>query len=286
MKFKKELWINLTLALPKKLIVLILLFVPISANAEINLSSYAFEENFDTDNYVSQIVRLTGGATHTWLPTGGWRGGAAKFTPPLSDQSYSGVGGLYLDRIQTSNQVNVRFLIYHGSTWQEYSRNNKVFILDGVNNREQRSMIISRDTDDYVAWGACSGTVCKYEAGGLFPDGSETFGLGDKPLYREEEWICVEVESNVASQYVRLYIHTQDGAFNASNGPYIEQTLDISSDPTWMRLDMIGAYMDAAIKVDPNNYFKIDEVKLSTSYIGPPAGYLDDSPPKAPILLD
>ena len=283
MKLKSELWINSKLVLTLNLMILSLLTVPISVNAEITLSSYAYEENFDTDNYIPQIVRLSGGATHTWLPTGGWRGGAAKFTPPLSDQGYSGVGGLYMDSIPTENQVNVRFLIYHGSTWQEYGTNNKVFILDGVNAREQRSMVISRETGEYVAWGACSGTVCKYEAGGLFPDGSETFRIGDKPPHREEEWISVEVETNVASQYVRLYIHTQDGDFN---GLYIEQTLDISSDPTWMRLDMIGGYMDEAIQADPNNYFKIDEVKLSTSYIGPPAEFLADPPPKSPVLLE
>jgi hypothetical protein len=283
MKYINKTLINLTSVLTIKLIILSLLITPISSNAEIALSSYAFEEKFDTDNYIPQIVRLSGGATHTWLPTGGWRGGAAKFTPPLSDQGYAGVGGLYMDSIPTENQVNVRFLIYHGSTWQEYGSNNKVFILDGVNAREQRSMVISRETGEYVAWGACSGTVCKYEAGGLFPDGSETFRIGNKPLHREEEWISVEIESNVASQYVRLYIHTQDGEFN---GLYIEQTLDISSNPAWMRLDMIGGFMDAAIQADPNNYFIIDEVKLSTSYIGPPAGFLADPPPKAPILED
>jgi hypothetical protein len=127
--------------------------------------------------------------------------------------------------------------------------------------------------------------VCKYnENGGLFPDGTETFRIGNKPLHREEEWISVEIETNVASQYVRLYLHTQDGVFN---GLYIQQTLDISlDDPTWMRLDMIGGFMDAAIQADPNNYFIIDEVKLSTSYIGPPAGFLADPPPKAPVLED
>jgi hypothetical protein len=279
----KSKWINLKIALVFKLVILLLLTVPVFVDAEINLSSYAYEENFDTENYVSQIVRLSGGATHTWLPTGGWRGGAAKFTPPLSGQGYAGVGGLYMDSIPTENQVNVRFLIFHGSTWQEYGTNNKVFILDGVNARDQRSMIISRETGEYVAWGACSGTVCKYESGGLFPDGSETFRIGNKPLHREEEWISVEIESNVASQYVRLYIHTQDSVFN---GLYIEQTLDVSSDPTWMRLDMIVGFMDAAIQADPNNYFIIDEVKLSTRYIGPPAGFLEDPPPKSPVLLE
>jgi len=283
MNNKIELWIKQALSFSLNPTIFLLLTISTAVHAEITLSSYAFEEKFDTDNYVSQIVRLSGGATHTWLPTGGWRGGAAKFTPPLSDQGYAGVGGLYMDNIPTENQVNVRFLIFHGSTWQEYGANNKVFILDGVNARDQRAMVISRETGEYVAWGACSGTVCKYESGGLFPDGTETFRIGNKPLHREEEWISVEVETNVAEQYVRLYIYTQDGQFN---GLYIEQTLDISSDPTWMRLDMIGGFMDPASQEDPNNYFIIDEVKLSTSLIGPPADFLTDPPPKAPVLLE
>lgn len=290
MKFKTGLWTNLKLELALKLVVFSMLIVPITVSAEIVLSSYAYEEQFDTSDYVDNIVRVTGGATHTWLSTGGWRGGGAKFTAPLNDDSYSGIGGLMLDSINPSaNQVNVRFLVYHGSTWQEYAANNKVFILDGVDSRSQRPMIIARDTglpgEEYVAYGACAGTICNYTSGGLRPDNSDTFRIGNRPLAREEEWISVEVESNVSENYIKVFLYTQDGEIG---GEYVRQYLfdGSPSDTGWMRLDMIGGYLHGSVQADPNNYFILDEVKLSDSYIGPPAGFLSDPPPKGPALAD
>lgn len=288
MNFKAELLTNLKLVLSLKLVIFSQLIVPITASAEIVLNSFDYEEKFDSSDYINDIVRVTGGATHTWLPTAGWRGGAAKFTAPLNDDSYCGIGNLLLSGISPSaNQVNVRFLVYHGSTWQEYAANNKVFILDGIDARAQRPMIISRDTglpgEEYVAYGACAGTICNYKGGGLRPDNSDTFRIGNRPLAREEEWISVEVESNVAENYIKVFLHTQDGIIS---GEYVRQYLfdGTPSNTGWSRLDMIGGYLHASVQADPNNYFMLDEVKLSDSYIGPPAGFLSDPPPKAPIL--
>ena len=299
MKLKSEYWAKLKLVFPLKPVIFSALLVSItSANAEISISSFPYEQKFETNDYASQMVRVTGGATHTWLPSGGWRdSGGAKITAPNSNDSDAGIGAInFQGSIRSVNQINVRFLVYHGSTWQELAANNKVIILDGVD-RSQRPMIISRDTgatgEEYVAYGACAGTTCNYKGGGLRPDNSDTFRIGNPPLAREAEWISVELEANVAEAYIKVYIYTQDGVIS---GEYVRQHLYVDGnanpasppgDTSWSRLDLIGGYLHGSVQAnDPNNYFILDEVKISDSYIGPPAGFLSDPPPKGPTLVE
>lgn len=265
---------NLTYKLGK---VLVLFLIPLYAIAARNVGMLPHEEHFDEDNY-SDIVWVSAGATHTWLPNGGWRGGAAKFTPVLNNEGYSGLGqftGIQERTGGPATQLNVRWLVYHGSTWQEYGPNNKVLI--NVRSSGDRPMIIARDHQDYATWGACTGTVCRYEGGDFWPDGTDSFRLGNPPNHREQEWISVELESNAATGTIRLYIYTQD---RQMNGLYVERPMPAGG--TWSYVDILGGYMSQAVQSDPNNYFLIDEVKIDTQYIGPPQGFLADPPPAQP----
>lgn len=256
---------------------LVLILIPVYAFAGRNVGALPHEEHFDADNY-SDIVWVTQGATHTWMPDAGWRGGAAKFTPVLNVEGYSGLGQFNNLRGQLNGpvtQLNVRWLVYHGSTWQEYGPNNKVLI--NVRTSGSRPMIIARDHEDYVTWGACDGTVCRYEGGDYWPDGSDSFRVGNRPDNRELEWISVELESNSATGTLKLFIHTQDGEMS---GLYVERSIPVGG--TWDYVDILGGYMSEAVQSDPNNYFLIDEVKIDTSYIGPPEGFLENPPPPTP----
>jgi hypothetical protein len=252
------------------------------------------EVDFDTDAYVNQWVWTTGGATHRWEPNGGWRGGAARFTPPTIAQQYSGLG--QFTGFNTSNapfkQINVRFLIYHGSTYGTYTEGGKLLILnrvfEGTSNQAMRAMIIEnhfRDSE-WSAYGACANTVCNYETGDYWANGNETFRIGNGPMARHEEWISIEAEANIETGQINLYVHTQDGL---QSGLLTSQNFQFEPDapvnPTntvWAYLDILGGYWNEAIPADPNNYFMFDELKIDTQYIGPPAGFLNDPPPGAP----
>lgn len=243
-----------------------------AAYAERSISSLPFALNFDSNNY-SDLVWVSTGATQTWIPDGGWRGGAAKFTPP-NIEGYSGLGQFILSQLPVvPEQLNVRFLIYYGPTWFEYGRSGKLIILNRDGNRG-RPMVISRQVSDaatWETWGACDGTVCRYEAGDFWPDGTDTLRIGNRPD-RETEWISVELEANTRTGMIRLYVDTQDGALS---GLYVERYMDDTGPGgVWSHIDILGGYMPAAVRQDPGNFFMFDELVVDSRRIGPPAGFV------------
>lgn len=245
-----------------------LLFVQVSfAGRDITLP---FFESFDTDAYAEDLVWVSKqqGAGHTWLPQGGWRGGAAKFVPPTGE-GYSGLGQFSGLRAGNYTQLNVRFLIYHGAAYAASSPvQNKLFIF--IRTEGARPMVITRNYNNWQTYGACDGTVCWYEGGDYWPTGAETFRIGPPP-YRQEEWIGVELEANTLEGYVRLYLYSRDGKFN---GVYVQNDM-IDSGPggIWTFVDILGGYFHAGCRADPDNYFKIDELAIDNRHIGPPAGF-------------
>src|SRR5690606_24045254 len=243
------------------------------ASAERVVRSLPFTETFDSNNY-SDLLWVSQGGTHTWVANGGWRGGAAKFTPPTVE-GYSGLGQFLFSGLQSvPEQINVRFLLYHGSTWNTYGPGNKLVIMNRSGNRG-RPMILTRHVgsgaDRWETWGACDGTVCRYEAGDFWPDGSDRLRIGNVSGGREREWISVEFEANTRTGMIRLYVDTQDGRLS---GLYIERPMDDSGPGgTWSFIDIIGGYMAPTLRVDPENYFMIDELRIDSRRIGPPEGF-------------
>ena len=260
---------------------LLTLLVPV-ARAETIVTSLPFSMNFDQNNY-SDVVWLSSGATQTWLPTGGWRGGATKITPP-NVEGYAGLGQFILSQLPViPEQLNVRFLVYYGPTWWENAVVGKLIIMNRDGNRG-RPMVIIRDGalagQNWETWGACDGTVCKYEGGDFWPDGTDRLRIGDRPAGREQEWICVELEANTRTGMIRLYVDTQDGALS---GLYVERYMDDTGPGgTWAFVDIIGGYMKAAVRQDPGNYFMIDELVIDSRRIGPPAGFASVVSPRPP----
>ena len=244
------------------------------ARAERFVNSLPFSENFDTNNY-SDIVWTSQGAVHTHMPTSGFRGGAAKFTPPNAE-GYSGLGQFILGMAQRPEQLNVRFLIYHGDTWVEYGPGGKLIIMNREGNRG-RPMVIYGDwttaQGTYETLGACDGTVCRYEGGDYWSDGTDSFRIAEPPLGREQEWISVELEANTTTGMIRLYIDTIDGEHS---GLYIERPMDDTGPGgIWSYIDIIGGYMNhGANPQHPENYFMIDELVIDDEYIGPPDGFV------------
>ncbi|MET0051539.1 MAG: hypothetical protein ABW095_10730 [Candidatus Thiodiazotropha sp.] len=260
----------------------ICLAVGTAAQAEITVSSFPYSQSFNDSSYSPSMIWTSQGATHTWMPTSGWRGtGAAKFTPPTSSGGYSGLGQVFFANPQ--NQINVRFLVYHGSTWREYGPNNKVIIINREENLD-RPMIISREySNQYGTWatyGACDGTVCNYQGGDYWPDGTDEFRIGDLPSNREEEWISVEFEVNASRGTINMYIYTADGTLS---GLYTSKSM-ASPGGSFRYIDILGGYMAAAVQANPDNYFMIDDLVINTSYIGPPQGFVGATPSPPTII--
>lgn len=240
------------------------------AHAERQIESLPHSEDFDAESQYQDLIWTTQGCEHTWS-TAGYAGGAAKFTPPLQDQGACGLGQFILSGLpEIPEQLNLRFLIYHGSTWRELGPSNKLVIMNREGN-EGRPMIITREFDDWETWGACDGTVCKYEEGDFWPLGGDRLRIGDPPNAREEEWISVEFEANTETGMIRLYVDTLDGELSDL---YVERYMDDTGPGgTWSYIDLVGGYMEGAAEADPNNYFMIDELAIDSERIGPPAGF-------------
>src|SRR5690349_18198425 len=234
-----------------------------AAFAARTLRSLPHEEHFDTNAYASDIVWTVQGGTHAYMPNSGWKGGAAKFTPPTTGEGVSGLGQFMLGLSSVPEQLNVRFLVYYGSTWNQYSNGNKLVIMNRDGNRG-RPMIISRAVGSgdtrWETWGACDGTVCRYEGGDYWPDGTDTLRIGNSPIGREHQWISVEFEANTRTGMIRMYVDSEDGRLN---GLYIERPMDdTGTGGVWSYIDTVGGYMAQTVRADPENYFMIDELKI------------------------
>lgn len=254
------------------------------SQAEVRVTSLPYVQRFDSNDYAAALW-LTGGARHEWVPNGGWNGtGAAKIFPPTTEQSYGGLGQFILGLgSNVPEQINVRWLMYHGSTWRENASGEKLIILNRNGNGGRPMIILRESSSGGQTWetlGACDGTVCRYDAGDFWPDGSDRLKIGNRPVAREEEWICIEFEANTRTGMIRLYVDTLDGRLS---GLYIQRPMDDSGPGgTWSHVDIIGGYFNGASRADPNNYFMIDELQISNSRIGPPAGFNNVPRPAPP----
>lgn len=244
------------------------------AHAERILEALPMRETFDAAGDYDDIVWETTDCHHSWSPDG-YEGGAAKFTPPTVEQGSCGLGQFIVSQLDTiPEQLNARFLILHGPTWIDYGPTNKLVIMNRDGN-EGRPMIITRRYPDmppwWETWGPCDGTVCRYEGGDFFPDGTDSLRIGHPPDAREMEWISVELEANTTTGMIRLYVDTQDGELE---GLYVERPMDDTGPGgTWSFIDVIGGYIQEGSQADAGNYYMIDDLVIDSSYIGPPAGF-------------
>ncbi|MES9853338.1 MAG: hypothetical protein ABW157_15470 [Candidatus Thiodiazotropha sp. LLP2] len=263
------------------LLALFFILLPLSSSAERRISSFPFSEDFEANDY-QDLVWVTNGARHEWMSSGGWDGGgAAKFYPITVDQGYNGLGQF---QGMDTEQLNVRFLINHGSRFNSAGLTHTKVIIFNRNDYRERPMIGGRVYDDgtHRAWGACDNTVCRYEGGDMWPDGTDSFKIGAAPYARSEEWISVEFSANSRTGVIRLYITSQDGALN---GLYVQQQM-AGPGGTFNYIDVLGGYFNTASAAHPDNYFIIDKLVIDDNYIGPPEGFIAGNPPSPPTILE
>jgi hypothetical protein len=260
------------------------LLTPLTAFCERRVTSFPFVESFDEDNY-QDLVWVTNGARHEWVPDGGWRGGgAAKFFPIVRGEGYNGLGQFVG---MSTEQLNARFLIRHGSKFNSSGLTYSKVIIFNRNGYRERPMIGGRQHQGWRTYAPCDNTVCQYEGGfgvnGIpndeahghypwWPNGHDRLRIGDPPNGREDEWICVELQANSRTGEIKLYITTEDGELN---GLYVQKSTMEHPGGRFNYIDVLGGYFNSGMRSDPDNYFIIDELVINDSYIGPPEGFLD-----------
>jgi len=240
-----------------------------SANAGRSIS-LPFEENFDSSDYTSDLIWVSNGAVHTWQSTGGWNGGAAHFEMGTSNQPHAGLGQF---TSIGATQLNIRFLYYIPSDYcTDFSSDpyNKWIIIISNLGADYRSWLCQ---NGYAAGsvnpGLCNGTDCDYVS-------SPRFNI----CTHSGEWVCYEYQNDISGNVQKLFITTSDGTFNE----YEQNSYGVSiGGSTWETIDGIGFFYQAARS--GYTYYKIDELKIDDSYIGPPVGFVDGrgsapSPPR------
>jgi hypothetical protein len=261
------------------LIALFLILLPLSSSAERRITSFPFNESFEADDY-GDLVWVTNGARHEWLSDGGWQGGgAAKFFPITIDQGYNGLGQF---QGMNTEQLNVRFLIRHGPGFNSAGYTYTKVIILNRNGYRERPMIGGRQEGSWRTWGACDNTVCMYEGGDMWPDGTDSFRVGDRPYNREDEWFSVEFSANSRTGVINLYIFSQDGELS---GLYVSKTME-NTGGAFNYIDVLGGYFNTSAPASADNYFIIDELVIDDNYIGPPEGFVAGNPPNPPTLIE
>jgi hypothetical protein len=127
--------------------------------------------------------------------------------------------------------------------------------------------------------GACDNIGCIYEGGGARPEPPQTFLFGE----HLRQWVCIEGVFDTTTHTVSYYVTTQDGRLN--NRLIVETALHSVAPELdyWNRISLIGNYGGGVIQT-PGMYFMIDELAVSTSFIGPPAGFITGTAPTPPRL--
>ena len=254
-----------------------------TVNAGRNIS-LPFEQNFDTMDY-SDLIWISGGATHTHLPSGGWQGGAAKFTPPTSSSSqyYSGLGSF---NGINEKKLHIRVLAKVGSTYHVnqrsvgYGYQNK-FIIVTRGGADRGMTIFERcGSSGYYTFGACDDNTCLYECGGSpdwWPNGSDAFKSTDYL----DEWFCLELECDLTTRTSKIYLWTQDGVLD---GEYMSTAL-ASGSGAYDAIQIIGGFYNGYHLSDENTYVMFDELKIDTQFIGPPAGFVGGGPINSSVTV-
>lgn len=261
-----------------KFIILILISFAFVFNAGAQIT-FPHSDDFSTEAYSIVNEGTCGTVTYT---TGascyGGSGGCVKIVPPTSGgQCTMGITGY---NFTDTKQLNVRFLVKIGNQYEEtataveYGYQNKMLIVSRSVETSVRGMgIFERNSDSgWYTWGACEDNSCLYydgDDGYAWPHANDTF----KSSSYADQWVCVEWELDITEGLARLYIWTADGVNNGLHQTYIytEQSGDLGY---YTEIQAIGGFFNGYHTSNANAYLMFDNLVLSNTYIGPPAGFI------------
>jgi hypothetical protein len=229
----------------KKLLILCILLVATNAYAS-RAVTLPWELTFDNNSWIADLARTECGGTSTHVTAGCYSGGCMKVTPPSAACAGGGVNGgatgLGWVTYPNTNRIHIRFLIKFGPTFPSSVRNaggnleSKFILLDSPS-RIGLLGLIGSDTDGrYLAWAA--------------------YGNLNVWTFRNQEPVWIEYAPFRIKDGVRTGAYT-DVSKSSSGG----------STGFWM------SYFNSYGVANEGNWYLIDNLAVSTTYIGPPQGF-------------
>jgi len=258
----------------KKLLILCILLVATNAHAS-RAVTLPWELNFDNNAWVAELARGECGGTSTHVTAGCYSGGCMKIIPPTTPCAGGGIngGGVGLQWITypSTSRIHVRFLVKFGPTFPSSMRNSggnlevKFLVLDSPS-RVGLLGLLGSDTDGrYLAWCAY-GNQNVWTFRNQSPVWVEYAPFRIKDGVRTEEWIAVEYWVDSSTDRTGVYVWTRDGKQNGSIVD-VAKSNSVSSTGFWM------SYFNSYGVSNEGNWYLIDNLAVSTNYIGPPQGF-------------
>jgi hypothetical protein len=113
-----------------------------------------------------------------------------------------------------------------------------------------------------------TGDEFHFKTGESFYVEDAEFQMPDAPPH-SGTWLCLEYELNGTNDITSVHITESDGS---------EHDIETSSAINEAMTEFyVGGYYNQYNVADANTYVMIDELKVSTSYIGPPTGFVSGS---------
>ena len=132
---------------------------------------------------------------------------------------------------------------------------------------------------------ACNNSTCLYECGDG-PDGTGAYHPADCPGTPSfdltdyvGEWVALEYAVDTGTGEATLYVWTQNGTLS---GEYKNSPLTTGGYYSTIEL---GNYWNHMMTTHTNSAMLIDELEVSTSYIGPPTGFVTGTDTTAPTVF-
>lgn len=273
------------------LLIFICILLPFSQSYASRAITLPAEESFNTDAWTSDLVfpdTTDCGGTTTHTTTNCWSGGCAKLTPPTSLCAGGGIngGGAGIGWLTYSNTgtVNIRMVLRFNQLWAQHytgSDTNKFIVLDTTS-----PCPVSNDCRVTILSFNCSGSGgARYCSFGIL-DAGESYiyrtapnrGWIEDALFRVsstehyDEHFVIELAVDVVNHIADLYIWTQDGTYNGLQIENIGIAPSVSYSDNWY----MSYYNGMGTAAD---YFLVDNLSVSSSYIGPPTGFVGGSVP-------
>lgn len=267
------------------LIVLIALIccAPLTSRADLAVT-LPWSLTFDDDTWTSNLALTECGGTSTHTTTGCYSGGCMKVTPPTSACTGGGINGgqtgLGWVTYSGTSEFHVRFLVKFGSTWCAN-------VADGGGGLTNKFLLQDSPSRSGIMGFSATDSPSRYCAFAVY-DTDQYYvyrtppnrGWIEDALFKVsatehvDEWIALEYWINESTGKTGLYIWTQDGEYN---GVAIENVDAYATgiSQTGFYLSYFNCYGTA----DSNNYYLMDNIVVSTSYIGPPTGFVGGSTP-------
>jgi len=264
------------------------------------ITAWPYRDCFRTDPVAGGRTRLSaasGGAV-AWEQGTGWNGqNALRVRPPDGSlgnyQGYAGLGEHTFHSVRTK-RLNIRYLVRYNSNWSRYAQGTKWEVAIKYDYSNPNAPLRREGCDRGITV-SYTDPLNKTRNRFLMQQGVCTKawetpnlnGWNYGPGVRENEWISVENEFDLETGWYRTYITTQDGLFNQSLhsqvnigvGAYGAPAEAVPNPNWWGSIDCsAGCFWDWAsegtVPRPVDTYIWFSHFMMSTSRIGPPAGFL------------